>query len=145
MKALILFSLLAFTSIGFAAPVCYVTDDIMPKLPKEICFEKLEVNVDTEVLSMIETKGVLPSQLPLYYFARRNENGYSFRASDVYFDQSEGGCGYAAKVVIHVMGKTDNDGLVGPSYLDVSAEYKYTFDSCHSQERMGKAIYKLKH
>lgn len=142
MKALLTLTLFCLSSIALASPVCYEPEDNWSELPQEICFEKIEANLDTSVLSIVESGKVFPEALPLNYLARRNENGFSFRASHLYLDSWEGGCESGATVVLNLKGKTDNDGLV--EYLEVSADYEYAHDSCHSEVSKGHAKYKLK-
>lgn len=143
MKTLFTFLFLSVSFSSIANAACYVTEDIFPSLPKEICIENMAVDLNAEILNIGQTNGVIPSSLPTHYLARRNENGYSFKASHLLVDSWPGGCESGETVVLTIRGKTDNDGLV--EYVEeIAADYKFAFDSCHSREREGRAIYKLK-
>jgi len=142
MKTFFTFILLTIASTSMAKAACYVTDDNWSQLPQEICLNDMQVNLDTEVLTINETNGVFPQSLPTNYLARRNENGYSFRTSHLLVDSWPGGCESGVTIVLNINGKTDNDGVV--DYIELSADYKHAHDSCHSREREGRAIYKLK-
>lgn len=143
MKTFFAFILLTLISLQTAKAACYVTDDGLSDLPQEICLGDIQVDLNSEIVSINETNGIFPQSLPTTYLARRNENGYSFKTSHLLIDSWPGGCESGITIVLNLKGKTDNDGKV--EYIEeLSADYNHAFDSCHSRERTGTVIYKYK-
>jgi hypothetical protein len=144
MKKMLAIASLALASSVWASPACYIAEESWYEIPQEICFEEILANVDTEELRITETTKIFPTTLASNYFARRNENGFSFRTSHTHIDNWSGGCEDGLTIVINVRGQTDNDGYVEVTHLEVSADYEHAFDSCHSRIRKGTVRYKLK-
>ena len=144
MKAFIALTLLTLTTGVFAETYCYVPEQKNLSIPQEICFERVEADTFKETVKIKDTKGIFPYELQADYFARRNENGYRFKISHVISDIWESGCGSGEKVTLKVHSQTDNDGLVEPGYMDVSAVLELTNDTCHSRTRTYEMKYTLK-
>lgn len=144
MKKMLAVAFLVLAPSVWASPACYIAEENWNDIPQEICFEEIQANVDTEELMISETTKILPMTLASNYFARRNENGFSFRASHTHIERWPGGCEEGLTVVVKFRGKTDNDGIVEVTNLEVSADYEHAFDSCHSRIRKGTVSYKLK-
>ncbi|MFM6928644.1 MAG: hypothetical protein ACKOX6_09275 [Bdellovibrio sp.] len=136
---------LALSSFSFAGPeehlaaqICFVLKGPQPTsaIPERVCIEDI-------TLSNLETSSVAISIYSYFngkyfdgvwldYIARRNENGFSFKAKNVLSDISGSGCDYAEKVTLKVSGRADNDGLVDVSLVSVTAILETAIDSCHS-------------
>ncbi len=142
MKTLIAVALFSLSSLTWAGQLCYVAEGNGPDVPQEICLESIQLNLETEVLSMSDRSQVLPESLDTNYLARRNENGFSFRATYPFIYSWEGGCKEGLTVLINLKGRTDNDGLV--EWLELSATYEHTVDNCHSPIKTGTIHYKIK-
>lgn len=144
MKAFIALTLLTLTTGAYAETICFVPVERATSIPHEICFEKVAADTHKEILFIKDTQGFFPSELNADYFARRNENGYRFKVSQVITDIWENGCGSGEKVTLKIHAQTDNDGIAEISYMDVSAVLEITNDTCHSRTRSYEIKYKLK-
>lgn len=140
MKTYFVLALLSLSSLTWANPFCFVADGNGPEIPEEICLENIQLDLDTEIISVNDRSQILPKRLATSYLARRNENGFSFRASHPYINSWEGGCKEGLTVMINLRGRTDNDGLV--EWLELSATYEHTVDNCHSPIQTGTILYK---
>lgn len=120
-----------------SAQTCYSLKSAAPAaVPSRVCLEQISI---TDVYSTSATLNIysyfnqnLFNGMQLTYLARRNENGYTFRAANVLVDTYESGCGSAEKATLQISGPIDNDGLGYAEYVDVSVKYETLADTCHS-------------
>lgn len=147
MKAVFAFlaTTLALSSFSFAGPeehiaaqTCFVLKGAQPTsaMPARVCIEDIVLNdpdMSSASISIYSYfNGKYFDGMWLDYIARRNENGFSFKAKNVLSDLGGSGCDYAEKVTLKVSGRADNDGAVDVSAVSVSASLETTVDSCHS-------------
>ena len=81
--------------------------------------------------------------MKLNYIARRNENGFSFKADNMISREYDPGCGASKIVTLNISGRADNDGLVEVSYVNVSATVESTNDTCHSAPEKTEYTYQI--
>lgn len=115
-----------FLEASSPAPTSYV-------IPLKVCLEKISVNLPEQKVSVYSYfSPEFYTNLKLDYLARHNENGFSFRASSVINQTSNGSCDAASTTVLNIAGRTDNDGAVAPTDLTISVDHLSTSDICHS-------------
>lgn len=157
MKAV--FALLAtsllLSSVSFAGPEehldaqrCFVLQGAAPAaVPQKICIENITLRDAGMSVSSISVYsyfyGHLLNGMQLSYIARRNENGFSFKAENMISREYDPGCGASEIVTLKISGRSDNDGLVEVPYVYVSATVESTNDTCHSAPEATDYQYKL--
>lgn len=156
MKALIATVVLLSTLNVFAGPEEHIADQTCYRLnakqvalandniPREVCLETLTVDTDgTSISAYSYFMPNLFNNLKVTYHARRNENGFSFRAANILVDKWESGCGDGERVILTIKGQTDNDGVAGVNYLDIKATQELTNDTCHSEPQETVFTYEI--
>ncbi len=139
-------ALVLFTSAhAFAGPeehiemqVCYHLNNeqasvATDSVPKVVCIETLTIGENgTSVAAYSYFMNSLYTNIQLDYYARHNENGFSFRTSSQLKNSLETNCGPGEAITLHVNGRADNDNFVEINHLDISVERLATANSCQS-------------
>ena len=100
-------------------------------VPKMVCIETLKIGVNgSSVEAFSYFMNSLYKNIQLDYYARHNENGFTFRTSSVLKRDVAANCGAGEAVTLHVNGRADNDNFVEIRDLDITAERLVTADSC---------------
>lgn len=144
MKNILILASLLFTQFAVAETCYQLTQPTYDFIPQEICFDFLYLDAQREEVVLKETKGLLPTVLHPEYVARRNENGYRFISTYEKLNEWPGGCESGKTLNIIIEGRSDNDGYVDATFLDIKAQYVHAWDSCHSRENKGVVTYQLK-
>lgn len=146
MKSILATALIVCSLNAFAGPedhisvqTCYKLKStyITNAIPERICLEEISVNSPETTQASLNIYSYFNQSyfegMALTYIARRNENGFSFRAANVLVETFESGCGSAEKVTLQIYGQLDNDGVGQPEYVDVSVKHETQNDTCHSK------------
>lgn len=148
MKTFVIIGLVLSSLTALAGPqVCYrlVGANAPSVVPKEICVEGASINLERSQIDVYsQSYRKLLSNMNLNYLARHNENGYSFRASKLIHTKSAGMCDETEEVYLRMNGRSDNEGVVYPTILDMSVDVENYLDNCHSQPDITTFSYKLK-
>lgn len=134
MKALITLMTLVFSLTAVAGPeehmqaqTCYylIAEESSPinnDIPTQICLESLTVDTSAETISIYSYfYSDLYKNLKLNYIARKNEDSFSFRASNLVRNDIVGT--EVQKITLFISGRVDNQGEVDDlEYLTISLE-----------------------
>jgi hypothetical protein len=98
-----------------AAQVCYVANSAQASIA-EICLETVSVDVSENkiaIYSYFQQNQNLFNDMKVNYLARKNEDFYNFRASNILKADS-------CTATLNINGQVDNYGDVNTSYLEIS-------------------------
>lgn len=145
MKSFVMALVLLTSAHTFAGPeehieaqVCYHLNEAKAaqapaSVPKTVCIETLSIGENgSSVKAYSYFMSSLYQNIQLDYYARHNENGFTFRTSSPLSKIVEPNCGADEAVTLHIDGRADNDNIVDILDLEIYVETLATANSCQS-------------
>lgn len=118
----------AGTDLHMISQTCYALEQSYDtSVPSEFCLETLDINLAAEKItaySFFDQYAEIYKNLSLNYFARKNEDGFSFRSQSVISDKTENGL--SEKQTLKISGVVDNYGIAEVHCLNITLVQELT-------------------